>query len=75
MLNGQGLGRRSGRPTDIDASYAERCILVTLDKDFGEQAAACIEALEDYGDELQQGSIVVAEPGKIKCRRPRPILH
>lgn len=41
-----------------------------------EQADRCIEALEKYGDELQQGAIVVVQQNKMRCRKTSPrLLH
>ena len=71
-------------------AYAERRILVTLDKDFGELAVlhrqphagivrlvnweptqlpeGCLQILARYGEELQRGALVTAEPGRIRIR-------
>jgi predicted nuclease of predicted toxin-antitoxin system len=32
------------------------------------QASRCLEALEQYGRELQQGAIVTVDPGRARCR-------
>ena len=35
-----------------------------------DQGRGCIEALDRYGAELQQGAVVVVQPGKIRCIMP-----
>ncbi len=45
------------------------CGIVRLKKlRINDQAKRCIEALESFGEELQQGSMVVVEPGRIRWR-------
>ncbi len=33
-----------------------------------QQAQACIQVLNRYGEELQQGALVTAEPGRVRIR-------
>ena len=34
----------------------------------GRQAEACLMVLDRYGEELQQGALVTAEPGRVRIR-------
>jgi predicted nuclease of predicted toxin-antitoxin system len=34
------------------------------------QAPRCLEALEQYGQQLQREAIVTVEPGRLRCRLP-----
>ena len=46
------------------------CGIIRLRKlRIADQAQRCIDALEEFGRDLQEGAIVVVEPGKTRCRR------
>jgi len=81
----------------LKRAHAERRILVTLDKDYGEiaifegvhhsgilrlvdisatkQGPYCAEIIYRYGEELLLGSIVTAEPGRVRIRPPDEEYH
>ncbi len=45
-------------------------IIRLVDFSARDQASVCLSVLERYGNELTQGAIVTAEPGRIKIRPP-----
>ena len=81
----------------LKRAHAERRILVTLDKGFGEiaifegvhhsgtlrlvdisaakQGPHCGGIISRYGEELLSGSIVTAEPGRVRIRPPDEEYH
>ena len=74
----------------LELALADRRVLLTLDKDFGElavlhgqphagivrlvnwsarqQAQTCLAVFDRYGEELQRGALVTAEPGRVRIR-------
>jgi len=61
------FGERAVRKREI------HCGIIRLRKlRIADQARACIDAIEAFGKELQEGAIVVVEPGKTRCRLAAP---
>lgn len=48
-------------------------IVRLVDISIARQAAVCLHVLVVYGDELQRGAIVTAEPGRLRIRPP--VIH